>query len=92
MLVVVDLWLLEGTLVSIVSIGMTMKASNLLELIFFGGRSSREWLLEIVGGAVVVGMVMVRDFLIVLKRIRAVVVVRPDERFLERWLIELKLV
>ena len=36
MLVVVDLWLLEGTLVSVEPVGMTMEASNLLELIFFG--------------------------------------------------------
>ena len=86
MLVAMDLWLLEGTLVSIVSIGMTMKASNLLELIFFGCRSKREWPLEIVEGAVVVGMVGVRGFLLVLKRIRAVVVVRLEER----WLVGLR--
>ena len=90
MLVVLDLWLLEGTLVSIVSIGVTMKAPNLLELIVFGCRSSREWLLEIVGGAVVVGMVVVRGFLLVLQRIRVVVVVDPEEKFLERWLVGLR--
>ena len=72
------------------SIGMTMKVSNLLELIFFGGRSSRDWPLEIVGGAVVVGMVVVRGLLLVLKRIRAVVIVRLEERFLERWLVGLR--
>ena len=95
MLVVMDLWLLEeGTLVSIVSIGMTMKASNLLELIFFGCRSSQKWPLEIAGGAVVVGMVGVKGILLVLKRIRAVVVVvivaRLEEGFLERWLVGLR--